>query len=75
MSSKKKSESYMDDKITVIARKHFGVKSLRIKGNDKTDSYTVMIWEIKDALEEAYNAGKQEAEQKAKVVDYIRRLK
>ena len=65
----------MDDKITVIARKHFGVKSLRIKGNDETDSYTVMVWEIKEALEEAYNAGKQEAEQKAKVVDYIRRLK
>jgi len=34
-----------------------------------------MIWEIKDALIDAYSAGRQEAEQKAKVVEYIRKLK
>ena len=51
----------MNDKITIIARKHFGVKNLRIKGNDEDDAYTVMVWEIKDALEEAFKAGKKEA--------------
>ena len=74
-SSKNKSVSLTSDKITVIARRHFGVKNLRTDNNDEENSYTVMVWEIKAALEDAYNAGRQEAEQKAKVVDYIRRIK
>jgi len=65
----------MEDKITVIARKHFGTKNLRTKSNDEDNGYTVMVWEIKDALTEAYKAGRQEAEQKAKVIDYLRRIK
>jgi len=74
-SSKNKSVSLASDKIAVIARRHFGCKNLRTDSNDENNEYTVMIWEIKDALIDAYSAGRQEAEQKAKVVEYIRKLK
>ena len=65
----------MSDKLTVIARRHFGCKNLRTDNNDEENDYTVMVWEIKDALIDAYNAGRQEAEEKAKLVDYIRKVK
>ena len=74
-SLKTKSISLMVDKLTVVARRHFGCKNLRTDNNDENNEYTVMVWEIKAALEDAYHAGRQEAEQKAKVVDYIRKLK
>ena len=74
-SSKTKSVSLASDKIAVIARRHFGASNLRTDSNDENNEYTVMVWEIKAALIDAYNAGRQEAEQKAKLVEYIRRVK
>ena len=50
-------------------------ENLRTDNNDEENDYTVMVWEIKDALIDAYNAGRQEAEEKAKLVDYIRKVK
>lgn len=64
----------LDEKMKIIARKHFGVKTLRTKGNDDIDSYTVMVWEIKDALTEAYKAGKREAETSYRLVSSMKKL-
>jgi hypothetical protein len=51
----------MEEELKLIARRHFGVKSLRITGNDDRDMYNAAIWEIKGALVEAYKAGMEMA--------------
>lgn len=63
-----------DTELKIIARKHFGVKSLRTSGNDSTDTYRVMVWEIKDALKEAYKAGKTDAATEYKLVSNMKKL-
>tara|TARA_R100000664_G_scaffold19812_1_gene29011 strand:+ start:16150 stop:16317 length:168 start_codon:yes stop_codon:yes gene_type:complete len=41
-----------------IARKHLNIKSFRMKGNDNIDIKAIPVWDLKDALVAAYNAGK-----------------
>lgn len=48
-----------DSEILVIVRKHLGLKSLRMKGSDSVDIKQIPVWDLKDALIAAYNAGKE----------------
>jgi hypothetical protein len=48
-----------DSILLEIARKHLNLKSLRMKGNDSIDIKKIPVWDLKDALVAAYNAGKQ----------------
>ena len=48
-----------DSKLLDIVRKHLGLITLRIKGNDNIDIKQIPIWDLKDALVAAYNAGKE----------------
>ena len=63
-----------DSILRSIARKHFGVKSLRSSGNDTNDTYRVMVWELKDALLEAYKAGKTDAATEYRLVSNMKKL-
>lgn len=45
------------DKIRNIARKYFRVKTLITRNMDSLDFYEVPVWNIKNALEEAFEAG------------------
>lgn len=47
-----------DSEILVIVRKYLGLKSLRMKGSDSIDIKQIPVWDLKDALIAAYNAGK-----------------
>jgi hypothetical protein len=49
-----------------IARKHLDVKSLRPTGNDMADKRVVMVWDLKDALNEAYKAGFKDGKKDSK---------
>lgn len=44
-----------------IAKKHFRVETLDTRKSDSLDFYDVAVWQIKDALEAAYQAGKEAA--------------
>jgi hypothetical protein len=48
-----------DTKILEIARKHLDLKSLRLKGSDEVDIKQIPVWDLKDALIAAYNAGRE----------------
>ena len=48
-----------DSEILVIVRKYLGLKSLRMKGSDSVDIKQIPVWDLKDALVAAYNAGKE----------------
>ena len=49
-----------------IARRHLDIKSLRATGNDLADKRVIMVWEVKDALHEAYRAGFQDGKKNSK---------
>ena len=40
-----------------IAERHFGIKTLETRKSDRLDFYDVAVWNVKDALEEAFAAG------------------
>ena len=41
-----------------IAKRRLGIKTLRTRNSDSLDFHDVAVWQIKDALEEAFQAGK-----------------
>ena len=45
--------------IEQIAKKTFGVDTLKTRNSDDKDFYDISIWTIKKGLEEAYKAGQQ----------------
>jgi len=49
-----------------IARRHLDIKSLRSTGNDLADKRVIMVWEVKDALNEAYKAGFKDGKKDSK---------
>ena len=49
-----------------IARKYLDIVSLRSTGNDMSDKRVVMVWNVKDALHEAYKAGFKDAKNNSK---------
>ena len=52
--------------IREIARRHLDIKSLRSTGNDLADKRVIMVWEVKDALNEAYKAGFKDGKKDSK---------
>lgn len=51
-----KSNSYKDDLIMKIAKK-LGIPTLESRNSDHLDFHEVSVWELKAALEEAYDSG------------------
>lgn len=50
-------ESAPDDLLLKIAKKHFDVETLATRKSDSLDFHDVAVWSIKNALQEAYEAG------------------
>jgi hypothetical protein len=46
-----------DEVLAEIARKHLGVPTLEARNSDRLDFHEVAVWEVKAALEAAYQAG------------------
>jgi hypothetical protein len=42
-----------------IAREVLGVETLETRNSDQLDFHEMAVWEIRDALEAAYNEGKK----------------
>jgi hypothetical protein len=49
-----------DKVILQIAKKHFDLKDLKTRKSDSADFHDVAVWSIKQALEDAFEAGKNE---------------
>lgn len=45
--------------IAHLAKKHLRIDTLEEQHSDRLDFHTVAVWELKAALEAAYNAGAQ----------------
>lgn len=45
-----------------IARRHLGLETLATQSSDSLDFHEVAVWNIKAALEAAYEAGRQSAQ-------------
>ena len=46
-----------------IAKQHLNIETLKTRNSDSQDFHDCAVWSIKDAIEAAYIAGKQAAEQ------------
>lgn len=47
--------------IQALAKKHFDVWTLETRNHDNDDFHTVAVWDIKSALEAAFEAGQKAA--------------
>ena len=45
--------------LTKIANKHFDVETLETRNSDSLDFHDTAVWCMRDALAEAYEAGRQ----------------
>lgn len=48
-----------DQLLTEIAKKHLNIETLETRNSDSLDFHDVAVWSLKDALQEAYEAGLQ----------------
>lgn len=55
----KTKQQQIDQLITDIAKKHMNIKTLETRNSDSLDFHNVAVWCLKDALQEAYEAGLQ----------------
>ena len=55
----KATRQQIDQLLTEIAKKHLNLETLETRNSDSLDFHDVAVWAIKDALQEAYEAGKQ----------------
>ncbi|MDP7142640.1 MAG: hypothetical protein QGH69_04935 [Alphaproteobacteria bacterium] len=55
----KATQQQIDQLLTEIAKKHLNLETLETRNSDSLDFHDVAVWAIKDALQEAYEAGKQ----------------
>ncbi len=46
-----------DQLLTEIAKKHLSLETLETRRSDSLDFHDIAVWAIKDALQEAYEAG------------------
>lgn len=47
----------LEDILEEIAKKHLSFPTLKTRKSDRLDFRSVSVWEVKRALETAYNAG------------------
>lgn len=52
-------ESTLDNLFEKIAKDHLNIDTLRTRNSDEKDFHDVAVWEIKKALQAAYDAGKK----------------
>ena len=48
-----------DELFTTIAKQHLGIETLATRNSDSLDFYDVSVWKLKNALEAAFDAGRQ----------------
>ena len=53
----KATRQQIDQLLTEIAKKHLNLETLETRNSDSLDFHDVAVWAIKDALQEAYEAG------------------
>ena len=53
----KASQQNIDQLLTEIAKKHLNLETLETRNSDGLDFHDVAVWSLKDALQEAYEAG------------------
>lgn len=53
----------LDTTLTQIAKKHLDIETLDTRHSDGLDFHDIAVWCIKDALQAAFEAGKQSARQ------------
>lgn len=51
-------EATRDKMIEAIARRECDVETLETRGNDSLDFHDISVWELRKALEAAYEAGR-----------------
>lgn len=47
----------IDEVIENIAQKKLGIPTLETRGSDSLDFYDVAVWQVRDALQAAYEGG------------------
>lgn len=55
----KPTQQKIDQILTDIAKKHLNIETLETRKSDSLDFHDVAVWCLKDALQEAYDAGLQ----------------
>ena len=55
----KRMQAYQDATINEIAQRILGIDTLETRKSDSLDFHEVAIWNIKEALEAAFEAGRQ----------------
>ena len=53
----KAKQQQIDQLLTDIAKKHLNIETLETRNSDSLDFHDVAVWSLKDALQEAYEAG------------------
>ena len=53
----KASQQQIDQLLTEIAKKHLSLETLGTRKSDSLDFHDVAVWSLKEALQEAYEAG------------------
>ena len=53
----------LDSILNQIAQKHLDIETLETRHSDRLDFHDVAVWGIKEALQAAFEAGKQSATQ------------
>ena len=52
------SQQQIEQLLTEIAQKHLNLETLETRNSDSLDFHDVAVWSLKEALQEAYEAGK-----------------
>jgi len=50
-------QQQIDQLLTEIAKKHLSLETLETRKSDSLDFHDVAVWSLKEALQEAYEAG------------------
>ena len=53
----KTSQHQIDELLAEIAKKHLNLETLETRNSDSLDFHDVAVWSLKEALQEAYEAG------------------
>lgn len=51
------SQQQIEQLLTEIAQKHLNLETLETRNSDSLDFHDVSVWSLKEALQEAYEAG------------------
>ncbi len=50
-------QQQIDQLLTKIAKKHLSLETLETRNSDSLDFHDMAVWSLKEALQEAYEAG------------------